>query len=243
MHIAHLLRFHAQSPPFNRFRTCSKAEELLQRLLDNAAGEPASPAPATVRKAAKTPRTSRKAAAAAPEPAGPTPAKDKTALLRAAASTPLPPRSEEKTAAGDDRARVHVQARDADGEGEGDARSRRRSSLSGAAPPSSVKRGRSPSATRPRASAAGLTTPLFLVLLATAAAAAFAALAVPYCQHNDCAELARNLPDLVGESAAAAWGAARARALAGADVVQERLQQLVGGPLACRCCMWGARSS
>ncbi len=126
---------------------------------------------------------------------------------------------------------MHVQARDADGEGEGDARSRRRSSLSGAAPPSSVKRERSPSASRPRASAAGLTTPLFLVLLATAAAAAFAALAVPYCQHNDCAELARNLPDLVGESATAAWGAARAGALAGADVVQQRLQQLVGGPL------------
>ncbi|KAL4423663.1 hypothetical protein ABPG75_000964 [Micractinium tetrahymenae] len=222
-------------------RATGKAEELLQRLLDNAAGEPASPAPATVRKAAKTPRTSRKAAAAAPEPAGPTPAADKAALLRAAASTPLPPRSEEKLAAAEQKKWVHAQADDAGGEDEdqeeeAEAPSRRRSAGSarrrssqsgGGAAPSSARRGRSPSATRPRATTTGLTTPLFLVLLVTAAAAAFAALAVPYCQHHDCAELARNLPELAGEAAAAGWGAARARALAGADAVQERAQQLL----------------
>lgn len=216
---------------------CSKAEELLQRLLDHAAGEPASPAPATVRKAAKTPRTSRKAAGPAAEPAGPTPAAAKAALLRAAASTPLPPpRSEEKLIVVEEKW-VHVEAIDADGEEQEDGRSRRRSAAStprrpgqpgGGAPPSSVRRGRSPSATRPRATAAGLATPLFLVLLATAAVAAFAALAVPYCQHHDCAELARNLPGLAGEAAAAGWGLARARALAGADVLQEGVQQLVG---------------
>lgn len=226
----------ASSPPCNRPGPCSKADELLQRLLDHAAGEPASPAPATVRKAAKTPRTTRKAAAAAPEPAGPNPAAARAALLRAAASTPLPPRSEEKPAAGENGNRVHVQAGDADGEEEEDARSRRRSAGSTrrrSSQPGAAPGGRSPSVARPRASAAGLTTPLFVALLATAAAAAFAALAVPYCQHHDCAELARNLPELAGEAAAAGWGAARARALAGADAAQERLQQLVGGVAWC----------
>ncbi|PSC70620.1 N-acetylneuraminate epimerase [Micractinium conductrix] len=189
-----------------------KATDLVQRLAKAEADLP----PTTARKSraqeAKTPRTSRKAAA-------PTPAVDKAALLRAAASTPLPP------------------AQQANGAGDEDQEQRRRSSGGARRRLSATPKAATPKGHTRRAAAPGVTGPVFWLLLLTAAAAALAALGVPYCQQRDCHELARNLPELAveaGTSAAAAarghaqvaYAAARARALAAADLVQERWQQL-----------------
>lgn len=222
---------------------------------------------------AKTPRTTRKAAVA------PTPGVDKAALLRQAAGTPLPtgqrPTEED---AEEEKQPAAVQTEDeAEEAGEeqprstgGVRRQRRRSSL-----------GQEQQAQR--ASLAGLATPVFWMVLLTAVAAGLAALAVPYCQQHDCAQLARNLPELArdaglagymraaeasataykqaaeasataykqaaeagataykqvadagataykqaAEAGATAYTAARAHALAAADMLQERWQLLVG---------------
>lgn len=201
----------------------------MQRLLAYEAGE--APPPTTARKsgaaAAKTPRTSRKAA----------PSPDKAALLRAAASTPLPTGQREDAA-------------DAEQEEEEEApRSsrgvRRRLSAQAAAAASPVPRR---PAAKQRPAVAGLATPVFWLLLLTAAAAGLAALAVPYCQQHDCAELARHLPEratdaasgLVAQArsrvaalslpdgAAGAYAQARARALAAVDAAQAQWAALVG---------------
>lgn len=198
--------------------------------------------PSTVKRAsggsAKTPRTSRKAA---PESGG---AADKAALLKAAASTPLP--TSAKAGA------------EAEGEAEGEqpraGRSTVRRRLSAAKSPAAGKspaaRARSASAgPRARPTVAGLATPVFWLVLLTAAAAGLAALAVPYCQQADCAALVRGLPAQVGELAAQArtraaavtptdlaaglYSAARERALAAADAAQAQWHSLVR---VCGCC-------
>lgn len=204
----------------------------MQRLLAFEAGEV--PPPTTVRKsgtAAKTPRTSRRAA----------PSPDKAALLRAAASTPLP--TGQKEAAKEEAAEEEDEApRSSRGV-------RRRLSAQAAAatasPAATPRRGPAPKQQRP--AAAGIATPVFWVLLLTALAAALAALAVPYCQQHDCAELARNLPELASESAsrlaaqarsrvasislpdgaAEVYAEARARALAATEAAQAQWAALV----------------
>ena len=177
---------------------------------------------------AKTPRTSRKAAD--------TPVADKAALLRAAASTPLPKGGEAKE-----------QPRSS----ERGAVRRRLSSRSDKSP--APLRGKSPAPPR-RDAVAGLATPTFWLVVLMAATAGLAALAVPYCQQNDCAELARNLPELatdaaaglyahahlrvqaarqrlkalaLHESSAALLAQARVRAQATADAAMEQLRSLV----------------
>lgn len=210
---------------------CSKAEEIVQRLLAYEAGEV--PPPTTVRKsgtAAKTPRTSRKAAAPSP---------DKAALLRAAASTPLPTGQQKEAA----------QEEEAEEEAPASARGVRRrlsAQAAAAASPAATPR-RSTAAPKQRATAAGIATPVFKLVLLTALAAALASLAVPYCQQHDCAELARNLPELASDSAsrlaaqarsraaaislpdgaAGLYGETRARALAAADAAQAQWAALV----------------
>lgn len=200
----------AAAPGPNAKVACASVGKLHRRLHHHAC----CPTWCSVLQEAKTPRTSRKAAA-------PTPAVDKAALLRAAASTPLPP------------------AQQANGAGDEDQEQRRRSSGGARRRLSATPKAATPKGHTRRAAAPGVTGPVFWLLLLTAAAAALAALGVPYCQQRDCHELARNLPELAveaGTSAAAAarghaqvaYAAARARALAAADLVQERWQQLVG---------------
>lgn len=231
--------------------TCSKAEEIIERILAFEAGE--APPPSTVKRrsggaastAAKTPRTSRKAAA---------PSIDKAALLRAAASTPLPAGQRE---AAEEEPEEEEQPRS--------GRSTVRRRLSAQQAKSPARTPRSPSAAaapRRRPTVAGLATPVFWLVLLTAGAAGLAALAVPFCQQNDCVGLARNLPGLASDAAAQAYtqarvhalkwvpteaaagvyAAARARALAAADALQEQWHSLVGAPLCCCCVFSGVHT-
>ncbi|PRW61089.1 hypothetical protein C2E21_0576 isoform B [Chlorella sorokiniana] len=214
-------------------KASGKAEELVQRLLAYEAGE--APPPTTVRKSgtvAKTPRTSRRAAPAAPSP-------DKAALLRAAASTPLPTAQREQAEEEEEDAAEAEAPRSTRGV-------RRRLSAQAAAAASPAATPRRP-APKLRAKAGGGGAPVLRALLLTALVAALAALAVPYCQQHDCAELARNLPELASESAsrlaaqarsrvasislpdgaASVVAEARARALAAADVAQAQWAALL----------------
>ena len=208
---------------------CSKADELVQRLLAYEAGEV--PPPTTVRKSgtvAKTPRTSKRAA----------PSPDKAALLRAAASTPLPTGKKEAAQEGE-QAEEEEAPRSSRG-----VRRRLSAQAAAAASPAATPRRAAP---KQRPTTAGIATPVFRVLLLTALAAALASLAVPYCQQHDCAELARNLPELASESAArlaaeacsraaaislpdgaaGLYAQARERALAAADAAQAQWAALV----------------
>ncbi len=53
-------------------------------------------------------------------------------------------------------------------------------------------------------------------------------LVVPQCQQRDCAELARNLPELVIEAAVTAYSQARVQVLSATDALQARWKSLVG---------------
>lgn len=216
-------------------RATGKYEELVERLL-GPDGADDRPPPSTARKSrarsdsgeAKTPRTARKSTAA-------TPGADKAALLRAAASTPLPAGqraaekgAEEEHAAGDNHDHEHEEPQPR-------STSRRQLSSSpskgamraSAGSTGSAGRGRQQQQQQQRASTAGLATPLFWLLLLTAAAAGLASLVVPYCEQHDCAELARNLPELASEAAAEGYSAARAHALMAGDMLHERWQLLL----------------
>ena len=174
----------------------------------------------SVQAEAKTPRTSRKAAAAA------TPL-DKAALLRAAASIPLPgsARAERDDEAEEGEEGEQTAARRSSGGSQ--PRTQAKTPAAGTASGSGGgKQGRRP----PRS---GLASPrLWLLLLTAVAAAGLAAVAVPYCQQQDCLELARNLPELAPEAAAAGYSQARVQALAAADALREQWQALV------RVCCW-----
>lgn len=190
--------------------------------------------PTTVKRgsgaSAKTPRTSRKAA----------PAQDKAALLKAAASTPLPTGAKQAAEVdGEEEERPRV--------GRSTVRRRLSAQKSPAAGKSPAARSRSASAA-PRAgpTVSGLGTPVFWLVLLTAAVAGLAALAVPYCQQTDCAALARSLPGRAAEeagrlaaqarelapteAAAELYVAARARALDAVDAMQAQWRTLVSGP-------------
>ncbi|KAI7844878.1 hypothetical protein COHA_001531 [Chlorella ohadii] len=210
-------------------KASGKADELVQRLLAYEAGEV--PPPTTVRKSgtvAKTPRTSKRAA----------PSPDKAALLRAAASTPLPTGKKEAAQEGE-QAEEEEAPRSSRG-----VRRRLSAQAAAAASPAATPRRAAP---KQRPTTAGIATPVFRVLLLTALAAALASLAVPYCQQHDCAELARNLPELASESAArlaaeacsraaaislpdgaaGLYAQARERALAAADAAQAQWAALL----------------
>jgi len=193
--------------------------------------------------AAKTPRTSRKAVA--------TPRVDRAALLSAAAGTPLPAagHTEEKRLEGKSRP-DDVQQQEEEEEEEEQQQpcstgiSQRRLSATPKQGRRSAAGADSPQPPRQPA-ATGLATPAFclLLLLLGALAAGLAALAVPYCQQHDCAELAHNLPELASDTASAAYGQARAKALLASDWLLHQWRLLVSAQSGCgggRA--WGAAS-